>query len=206
MAEESGPIEPVEIPKPPKDWWEQVPVLRELYKLLSSDDPVNWDLARQVAVALGSHDEPAVPDPEGAQRELEAMSRGAETECEAFTGLAPASVAPVRAVTRAQWVEANLDSFRFLMDPLANKLTGAGMPGPLPEPAGRVLRQVSGVLLGLQTGFVLGYLSRHVAAQYEVSLPEPEGGRLLYVLPNLHAVETDWELDPREFRYWIALH
>jgi hypothetical protein len=45
------------IPKPPEGWWEQVPVLAELHKLLSSDEPVNWELARQVGVALASYDD-----------------------------------------------------------------------------------------------------------------------------------------------------
>jgi coenzyme F420 biosynthesis associated uncharacterized protein len=53
---------------------------------------------------------------------------------------------------------------------------------------------------------VLGYLGRHVIGQYEIALPAPDGGRLLYVVSNLEAVEHDWELDSKEFRYWIALH
>lgn len=199
-------IEPQGIPRPPEGWWEQVPVLRELYKLLSSTDPVNWELARQVAVSLAAHDEPPVARAEEARRELEAMSRGAEVEVEEFTGLVTSEVAPVLAVTRAQWVEANISSFKVLMEPLARKLGGAGLGIPLPEQAAQVLQQVTGVLMGLQTGFVLGYLGRHVVGQYELSLPEPQGGRLLYVVSNLHGIESDWELDPKQFRYWIALH
>lgn len=184
-----------------------MPVLNELYKLLSTRDPVNWELARQVAVALASHDEPAVASLDEAQRELEAMSRGAEMECETFTGLSAAAVAPVHAVDRARWVEQNLDSFRFLMEPLAKKMGGGALSGlPVPPQAAQVLQQVNAILLGLQVGFVLGYLGRHVAAQYELALPEPKGGRLLYVVPNLQEIESDWSLDPREFRYWIALH
>jgi coenzyme F420 biosynthesis associated uncharacterized protein len=29
---------------------------------------------------------------------------------------------------------------------------------------------------------------------------------LLYVLGNLTQIEDDWSLDPKQFRYWIALH
>lgn len=180
-------------------------MLRELYKLLSSTDPVNWELARQVAVALASYDEPPA-DLSATERELDAMSRAAEVETEEFTGLSASEVAPVHAVTRERWVEENIASFKFLMEPLAQKLTGGASPIPLPEPAGTLLRQISAVLLGLQTGMVLGYLGRHVLAQYELTLPQPTGGKLLYVVANMSQVETDWELEPREFRYWIALH
>lgn len=113
---------PVEIPPPPEGWWEQVPVLHELYKLLSSTEPVNWELVRQVGVALASHDEP-LGEIGAAQDELEAMSRAATVEAEEFSGLVSESVAPVVVVSRAQWVESNIESFKFLMNPLAEKMS-----------------------------------------------------------------------------------
>src|SRR5439155_24620169 len=94
------------------------------------------------------------------------------------------SVVPVEVMTRAQWVEANVESFRFLMNPLASKFGMAGEV-PLPEQAAQVLRQIGGIFLGLQTGFVLGYLAQHVMGQYEVPLFAPAAPRLLYGLPNL---------------------
>jgi coenzyme F420 biosynthesis associated uncharacterized protein len=197
----------VEIPKPPEGWWEQVPVLNELYKLLSSTDPVNWELARQVGVALASYDEPDIPDREGAQQELEAVTRAATVEAEEFSGLIESAVAPVEVVTRAEWVEANIESFKFVMDPLAAKMSGGGELAAIGGMQGlQVLQQISGVFMGLQTGFVLGYLGRSVVGQYEVPLPAPSSTRLLYVLGNLAQIETDWSLDPKQFRYWIALH
>jgi coenzyme F420 biosynthesis associated uncharacterized protein len=195
----------IEIPKPSEGWWEQVPLLRELHKLLSGTEPVNWDLARQVGTALATESEPSPPDADTARDELEAMTRAASVEAEQFSGLVAGSVVPVEVMTRGGWVEGNVEAFRFLMNPLAQKF-GVGGEVPLPEPAGQVLRQIGGIFLGLQTGFVLGYLAQHVIGQYEVPLFAPASPRLLYVLPNLVAVERDWSLDPKEFRYWIALH
>lgn len=193
------------IPKPPEGWWEQVPVLAELHKLLSSDEPVNWELARQVGVALASYDEPQIDDL--GQTELEGITRAAAVEAEEFSEMVAGSVAEVRTVTRAQWVEANLESFRFVMNPLAAKMSGGGLGGvPMPGGAGQVLSQISGVFMGLQTGFVLGYMGRSVIGQYELPLPAPSPSRLLYVVSNLHQMERDWELDPKQFRYWVALH
>lgn len=208
---EKDPAGGIEIPRPPEGWWQQVPVLRELYKLLSSTDPVNWELARQVGVALASEGEPDVGDVEAERAALEGITRAAGVEAEEFAGIGAASVAPVHAVTRTEWVEANLDSFRMLMDPLASKLTAGpelGMGAGAESMAGAVqmLRQVGGVFMGLQTGFVMGYLGKHVLGQYELPLPAPESNRLLYVVSNLQEVEHDWGLDPKEFRYWIALH
>jgi coenzyme F420 biosynthesis associated uncharacterized protein len=193
----------IEIPKPAEGWWEQVPVLNELYKLLSSNEPVNWELARQVGVALASENEAQV-DVAAAQQELDGMTRAASVEAEEFTGLVAGSVAPVTAVTRAQWVEGNIASFRLLMNPLAEKMSGGGELAMVPQ-ATQVLRQISGVLMGLQTGMVMGYLGRHVVGQYEVPVPIAEP-KLLYVVSNLTEIERDWSLDPKQFRYWIALH
>jgi coenzyme F420 biosynthesis associated uncharacterized protein len=193
----------IEIPKPPEGWWEQVPVLRELYKLLSSTEPVNWELARQVGVALAAEGEGTV-DLTEAQQELEAVTRAASVEAEEFSGLIAGSIAPVTAVTRAEWVEANIESFRILMNPLAQKMAGGGDLAMVPG-ATQVLQQVSGVFMGLQTGFVMGYLGRAVVGQYEVPIPIAEP-KLLYVVSNLTQIEKDWSLDPKQFRYWIALH
>ncbi len=180
-------------------------MLNELYKLLASAEAVNWELARQVGVALASDEEPAVDDIEAEREELEALTRAAGVEAEEFSGLGAAAVVPVHAVLRSEWVEANIDSFRLLMNPLASKLT-LGPDLPAAAGATQILQQVGGVIMGLQTGFVLGYLGQHVIGQYELPLPAPETSRLLYVVSNLRQVERDWKLDPKEFRYWIALH
>lgn len=195
----------IDIPRPPEGWWEKVPVLAELHKLLLSTEPVNWELARQVGTALASEGEPDVADL--GQAELEAITRAAAVEAEEFCGLVAGSVADVRTVTRAQWVEANLESFAFVMNPLAQKMAGGGLGGmPLPGGADQVLAQISGVFMGLQTGFVLGYMGQSVIGQYELPLPAPSPTRLLYVVSNLLEMEREWGLDPKQFRYWIALH
>ena len=77
---------------------------------------------------------------------------------------------------------------------------------PLPGQATQILGQISAVLMGLQTGFVLGYMGRSVIGQYELPLPAPSPTRLLYVASNLEQMERDWSLDPKQFRYWVALH
>jgi coenzyme F420 biosynthesis associated uncharacterized protein len=92
------------------------------------------------------------------------------------------------------------------MDPLAAKLSGGEEFAQLGGQGLQVLQQISGVFMGLQTGFVLGYLGRSVVGQYEVPVPAPSSTRLLYVLGNLTQIEDDWSLDPKQFRYWIALH
>jgi putative hydrolase len=198
------------------DIWNDVPLFREIQRvLLSSTGPVNWELARQVGIASASWggDDPA-PSAED-RRGLEEAVRVAELQVAAFTGLEPpGDVAHVQAVRRSQWVQANIEGLRAILEPSAVKLAAAieraqeDEEAP-PETAGfarQVMQQLSPLLLGAQVGSVLGYLGRHVLGQYDIAVPRPGAGTLLFVVPNIATFEKDWSLEPTEFRTWVALH
>ena len=196
------------------DAFKDAPLFRELQRVMSaSSGPVNWELARQVGVANAVEAGPDLEPTEGDVRMLEDAARVAELQVGRFTGLpAPPDVARVRAVRRAEWVNANAESLRSLLEPAALRLTdaierSAGDQLP-PEMAqfSAVLRQLSPLLLGTQIGQVLGMLAQRVLGQYDIAVPRSGPGQLLFVVPNLAAFERDWSLDPREFRTFVALH
>jgi putative hydrolase len=201
---------------PPGDLWNDVPLFREIQRvLLSSSGPVNWELARQVGIAAASWGS-ADPAP-GAedQRGLEDAVRLAELQVAAFTGLEPPGDLPrVEAVRRAQWVQQNLEDLQSLLEPAAARIAQAiAQRDSVPEEAGgepglaAVLGQLSPLLLGAQVGNVLGELGRQVLGQYDIPLPRPGGaGMLRFVVPNIAGFERDWSLDPTEFRTWVAIH
>jgi putative hydrolase len=131
-----------------------------------------------------------------------------------FTQLpAPGDLAPVEAVRRAQWVEANIEGLKEFMEPSAAKVAAAfeamapgGELGETAAPAEAMMGKITPLLLGTQAGAVLGALGQQVLAQYDIALPRPRPGRLIFVMPNIAQLENDWSLPPREFREWIALH
>src|SRR5205085_5679110 len=85
-----------------------VPLLRELQRVLfSGTGPINWELARQIGIASASWgSDDAAPTGAGRETFAEAV-RVAELAVGDLTGVsAPAAMATVHAVTRAQWVEA----------------------------------------------------------------------------------------------------
>jgi coenzyme F420 biosynthesis associated uncharacterized protein len=211
------PEEPNPFGVPLGDIWNDVPLFREIQRvLLSSSGPVNWELARQVAIAsavAGTAGDPAPSDED--RRSFEEAVRVAEMQVSAFTGLeAPHDVPRVEAVRRAQWVQANLEGLRGLLEPAATKLGDAvakaqrgSMPEGAPDMAAQMLGQISPLLLGAQVGSVLGYLAQHVLGQYDIALPRPDGaGTLLFVVPNIAAFEKDWSLEPTDFRTSVAIH
>ena len=201
---------------PPGDVWNDVPLFREIQRvLMSSSGPVNWELARQVGIASASWgtEDPA-PGEEDRHGFDEAV-RVAELQVAGFTGLeAPSDIPRVEAVRRGQWVQANIEGLRALLEPAAAKIGEAiatAQRDAVPEQAqagvAQMLGQVSPLLLGAQVGTVLGTLAQQVLGQYDIAVPRPDGaGALLFVVPNIARFEEEWSLDPIDFRTWIAIH
>jgi len=201
---------------PPGDIWNDVPLFREIQRvLMSSSGPVNWELARQVGIASASWGtEDPVPSEED-RHGFDEAARVAELQVGRFTGLeAPSDIAKVEAVRRGQWVQANIEGLRALLEPAAAKIGDAiatAQRDSVPEQAqagvAQVLGQLSPLLLGAQVGTVLGTLAQQVLGQYDIAVPRPDGaGALLFVVSNIARFEKEWSLDPTDFRTWIAIH
>ena len=209
------PREPQPNPFASGDAWADAPLLREIQRvLLSSTGPVNWELARQIGVASASWggEDPAPTDDD--RRAFEEAVRLAELKVQASTGLEPPHEIPrVDPVRRGQWVQANIDGLKAIVEPAASKLAeaveraqGEAAPAETGGFAHQMLRQLSPLLLGAQVGSVLGYLAQHVLGQYDIAVPRSDAPALLFVVPNIAAFERDWSLPPTEFRTWVALH
>jgi coenzyme F420 biosynthesis associated uncharacterized protein len=201
---------------PPGDVWNDVPLFREIQRvLMSSSGPVNWELARQVGIASASWGTEDPAPSEEDRRGFDEAVRVAELQVAGFTGLeAPSDIPRVEAVRRGQWVQANIEGLRALLEPAAAKIgdaIAAAQRDAVPEQAqagvAQVLGQLSPLLLGAQVGTVLGTLAQQVLGQYDIAVPRPEGaGALLFVVPNIARFEKEWSLDPTDFRTWIAIH
>jgi putative hydrolase len=201
----------------PEDAFADVPLLREIQRvLLSSPGPVNWELARQVGIASASWGaEDSRPTDED-RRQLEGAVRMAELAVADLTGLdPPTEVTRVRAVRRAEWVEANVQGLRGLFEPGAEQMARAlararpQEPGGVPQGAElfeAVFERMAPLLMGAQVGMVLGYLGQRVLGQYELPLPRTDQPGLLFVVPNIAQFEKEWSLGRDEFRAWVALH
>jgi putative hydrolase len=214
----ADPTEPDPFGIPLGDMWNDVPLLREIQRVLaSSSGPVNWELARQVGIAASAAGAQDPPPTDADRRAFEAAVRVAELRVADATGLEPPSaLTVVRAVRRSDWVQGTLQGLRPVLEPAADGLARAAARAQreaLPEGAGAaaegmtgLLSQLSPLLLGAQVGGVLGSLAQQVFGQYDVAIPRPEAAELVFVVPNVAAFERDWSLDPTEFRTWVALH
>ena len=161
------------------EMFKDAPLFRELQRVMSSSTgPVNWELARQVGIAGAAESGEDHEPTEAEGRSFEEAVRVAELHVAAFTGLEPpGDVAQIRAIRRAEWVSATVESLRSLVEPAAARLTEAidrasqdQLPPEMREMGG-FMAQLSPLLMGTQAGNVLGFLAQRVLSQYDVALP-----------------------------------
>ncbi|HJR97860.1 MAG TPA: zinc-dependent metalloprotease [Actinomycetota bacterium] len=190
------------------------PLFREMQRVMSaSSGPVNWELARQVAVASAAE---SGDDRETTAQDLQSFEeavRVAELHVARFTELEPPTdVAEVRAVRRAEWIGSNTDSLAALLEPAAKRI-GESMDlaqrealPPEAQAMSGMLAQISPLLMGAQVGQVLGSLAQNVFGQFDVALPRSGPGAVMFVVPNIRRFESDWSLDATDFRTFVAIH
>jgi len=159
--------------------------------------PVDWDAAARFAARLAPAGRTAGRDElEELVAELRDVAGRAATHASGTTGLvpadgsAPADVSRVLVVDRAGWARANTQMLATMAGPLVRARTPS---------AGARLAAAA------QVGGVLALLSGKVLGQFD-PWTEPDAGRLLLVAPNVWQLERRLQVDPSDFRLWVALH
>jgi putative hydrolase len=192
----------------PDDLAGKIPLFAELQKLLSSGGPVNWDLARQVAIsALAGSDRPVTPPERAAVAEALKL---ADLWLDGATDL-PSGVTTIESWTRVEWIEKTLPVWAKLCDPLASRVVGA-MAGSLPEeiraqagPLAGVMNQVGGLMFGAQVGQGLAGLAQEVVSATDVGLPLGPAGTAALLPENVAAFGEGLERPLDEVRLYLAL-
>ena len=171
---------------------------------MSESTSVDWDLARTVAAKV-NRNEPVVV---GAERER------MNADFEEFTALAEELVgnetglvsldgnARGRVADRADWVDANIKSFKRLLRPMLDSMEEESSSGPLAAIGPKVA--------GVELGMLLGWMSTRVLGQYDLLViedEEPEEQDIVYYVgSNVAALEKRYAFPERDFRLWLALH
>lgn len=124
----------------------------------------------------------------------------AETLVGEFTRLPlPSTQTRAWAMSRGQWIDANLRSLERVIEPLALKALGE-----------KTKKLTAGgwraKSMGAQVGALFGYVSRKVLGQYDAFLPADDEGLLYFVGPNVAGLEQRFGFDREGFRLWLALH
>jgi putative hydrolase len=203
-------------------------LMRNLARLFTTQGPLNWEIARQMAqwTATGGEPEPN-PDPSSRVR-LEELIRVAELHVTEATGLSVSAsgLLTVRAVNPSEWALRTLDAWRPLLEKLASKMSASlptsgeenpeggteagatglgGEPDPMAKLFANLPQMLGPFLFGLQSGSMVGQLASRAMGQYELPMPRPPGDELLMVTSTIDRFASDWSLEPDEVRLWICL-
>ncbi len=161
---------------------------------------VDWGLASRLARRLAGDGESHLDDVAAGATAQEALGKAL-----AYTTLEPAGPVPeLEVVARDEWIEANLAEFAKLFTPTEERLASdLRLPGPLAPLA----RKALGGAAGAEAGAVIGYASKRVLGQYQVSLRVDESEpRLLLVGANVAEAAGKLGVDPEPFLLWILVH
>jgi putative hydrolase len=194
-----------------QDPFGDIPLFREIQRILASGEgPINFEIARQVAVAAATQGVAEPTPPSDPARALAQAVHDAEILIAGYTRLAPDEPMRLLLVNRSAWATSTLEAWRWLLERLAGRFAaqlgersnGAGESNPMEAAIG----QVAPLLLGLQSGTLIGSLAQEALGRYDLPIPRDDDGRLIFVEPNLNQVTSQYGFDPEDFRKWLALH
>ena len=161
----------------------------------SGEGAVDWDA---VADAAKSGTEPGSLDLDAADREGYAADvRDARERIREVGGVSFDVPETIELQNRHHWIDANVATFRRLIEPLADEFDQPLFPG-----ASRVANTGS-------MSFSLAFLARHVLGQYDpLLLAEGDGTThaLYFVHPNIRRTARELNVEYPRFRRWIAFH
>jgi putative hydrolase len=193
----------------PDDLAGKIPLFAELQKLMSwSGGPVNWDLARQVAIAAASASDAPVSD--AAASEVRDALRLADLWLDPTTTL-PTGLATAVAWNRVAWIESTVAGWARLVDPVASRVVAA-MGDALPEemraqagPLSGVMAQFGGLMFGAQVGQALGQLASEVLCSADVGVPLGPDGLAALLPSNVASFGEGLEVPAAEVWLYVAL-
>jgi putative hydrolase len=211
-------MEPMsDLPPGGADFFGRMPLFREFARLMAgSTGPVNWELARQVALATAAGTDllggpAALPEPAAAPDPAE-RRRWDEHVRLAELWLGPVITLPgpdvavaARPRNRLDWIEWAIAGLPPLIEPAAARTAGALSAGP--EAAGTLgpmVQQVGGLLFGIQVGTMMGQLARSVLGHYDLPVPMGDRGHLTVIPENVGAFQRSSGLPPDQVQLYVA--
>jgi putative hydrolase len=191
--------------------FEGFPLFGDLARMFAAQGPVNWDVARQMALWIATEGKPQGNVDPMERIRLEEFARVADLQISEATGLSTSiagGLLSVLPVTRGDWALHSLEAYRPVIEQLA-KAIERSQPDVEADAStaflGDLGKLLGPVLLGLQAGVMLGHLARHGFGQYDLPLPRRALDQLLIIPANIDAFATEWGLELDDLRMLVCL-
>jgi putative hydrolase len=186
-----------------------IPLFREIQKLLaSSEGPINFELARQVALAAATQGR-SDSQPDAATKRLYSEGvHAAEEVLSGYTRLDISEPAKVETVGPAWWVTSTLGAWRWLLEHVGEHFTKEmarlGQQSEGANPMTSAMGQVTPLLMGAQAGTLIGQLAGEALERYDFPIPRDDDP-LLFVVDNINSLARDYSFKHEDFARWLAL-
>jgi len=170
-------------------------IFEQLFSLFQSDGPINWKLAAEVVKPIAGAAEPLEPT---LTEEYQELARTTGMRIEAAGPLMLPGFGDLQPVDRRTWADENLQSLRYLFEPLSGKLATGD------DPMAQAMGQFMPSMLGMQVGSMMGFSSQRALGQFDLGLPAMDQPGRYLIVPNVEAHAADHGLDSRQVRLWAA--
>jgi putative hydrolase len=190
-----------------------MPFLNEMMKSLTSQGPLNWDVAKQVAMmTVGSKSVNVDPAARIAFEQLAPLAY--RQVADFLASLSIGSEPSIDYVTPAQWCHWTLDSYRPIFENLAGALSqqSNGSAG-IDDTSDAMVTMLHGLMgamapmmLGMTVGSMIGMLATRSFGPYDILLPRESAAPIRMVPDNIDEFAREWELPESEVRMWVLIH
>lgn len=167
---------------------------------------IDWNAVRRTAVQVSQTAQAPVRNRAVAREQYTEMVRRSEPLIARYLKVdLPEPIQRIVVMDRREWLEANITNFTGLFQFIEELYQRNANPKTVGQ---TVAANINRRVMSAQVGVLLGVLARKVLGQYDLSLlaPEPTGGALYFVEPNIDRIQRSLDLDAHDFRLWIALH
>lgn len=189
-------------------------LLRDLARLLTAQGPLNWEVARQLALWTATEGQPE-PNPDPIARiRTEELLRVADMYAAEATGLATSRRGwlALRPVTRGDWATTTLTAWKEVLIRLASSLGAtegspaqSGEGNPMDQLLGNLPQVIGPLVLGAQAGTMVGHLANRAMGQYDMPMPAPGNDELMAVPAVVESFASEWGLAPDDVRMYVCL-
>lgn len=175
----------------------------------SSTGPVNYDLAKQIAMQRLTSGEIGFKTSTEYQAAVTDALHLAEMWLDPVTIL-PAGATAAKSWTARDWVEHTLPTWQRLCDPVARRVSGAwveALPAEAKQAAGPLLSmvgQMGGMAFGSQLGNALAQLASEVLTSTDIGLPLGPPATAALLGPNIEEFTNGLERPTSEVMVFLA--
>ena len=202
-----------------------IPLFGDLAKAMAGQGPLQWDVARQVAISTATNGTNTEANVDPSSRvSLEQLAPIADMHVRNYTGLTTCTsggsgtALPNIVVTNhSTWVHHTLESYKPRFTQLATALSNPSVETPQPSTEldietdqitammSSLNKMMAPAMLGMSVGSMIGQLSLRAFGQYDLPLPREPKSQLLFVARNSEEFAKDWSIKVEDMQMWLLI-